>query len=196
MVKCTSHKNILVLGKDLLPSLHHVLGPEVVVLHTCKGKEYTIESNCDQLQFTGSELLSLRYCGHFQSSNSPYKDLPVIRSFHVTPTSGTGLVHCAPAHGIEDYQDLLNHNMTFHQPGDKSLLCLVGPEGTFSEQAIAEASWLDPSISSQLVGKSVLKEGSLQVVEILNSTGHLVAQQKFHHRYPYDWKTNTPIIVT
>lgn len=187
--------DIFILGKDLLPKLGDLFGQEVIILHTCQGNvefdEFTLLLNLA----IGSELLSLRYRGHFHRSDSQYGDLPIVHSSHVTPTSGTGLVHCAPAHGIEDYQVLLDHNLS-SQFEEKGLLCLVGPEGTFSEQAIAQASWLDPTIGPRLIGKPVLKEGSSEVVQILRSIGHLLHEQKLHHRYPYDWKTDTPVIVT
>lgn len=50
--------------------------------------------------------------------------------------------------------------------------------------------------SSTLVGQEVLSGGSRAVVDILKTLGSLVKVQRIKHRYPYDWKTDKPIIVT
>jgi isoleucyl-tRNA synthetase len=46
-----------------------------------------------------------------------------------------------------------------------------------------------------LVGKSVLTNGNDHVVEILKNANKIVAEHKYEHRYPYDWRTKKPIIV-
>ncbi|GJJ15087.1 hypothetical protein Clacol_009362 [Clathrus columnatus] len=181
LVKGALRGDIFILGKDLLPNLQKIFDQEMIILHTCQG----------------SELLSIRYYALFQCLDSPYQHLPIIHSPHVTSTSGTGLVHCAPAHGNEDYQ-IFPNNTIFGPAEERDLLCLVGPDGTFSEQAIAEAErlWLDSDIGERLVGKPVLKDGTAEVIEILRASQNLLHEHQFRHRYPYDWKTNTPIIVT
>lgn len=125
----------------------------------------------------------------------------MIHAPHVTSVSGTGLVHCAPAHGSEDYHAFLNLKLLSGSGRNASgigdeLLCLVGPEGTFSAEGIGKAGWLPESLGSRLTGKRVLTDGSVEVIEILKESGRLVKVEKIKHRYPYDWKTNTPVIVT
>lgn len=115
--------------------------------------------------------------------------------------SGTGLVHCAPAHGVEDYhafldQKLLSGNSRSNDGVGAGLLCLVGPEGTFSAEGVNNASWLLESVGARLIGKRVLTDGNIEVIKILKESGRLVKEEKIKHRYPYDWKTNTPVIVT
>ncbi|KAF8512558.1 tRNA synthetases class I-domain-containing protein [Hysterangium stoloniferum] len=176
--------DLIVIGSELLGSLNEVLG-EITVLKSVPGSDLTL----------------LKYRAHFQREGSPYEFLPIIQSSHVTSLSGTGLVHCAPAHGVEDYhaflrQDLLTNFSDEKKGKGHELLCLVGPDGTFLEQSVKDADWLDPSQGERLAGKKVLKEGSSEVIEILRASGHLLGEAKARHRYPYDWKTNTPIIVT
>lgn len=124
----------------------------------------------------------------------------MIHASHVTSLSGTGLVHCAPAHGSEDYHAFLKQNLLSGTSQNAEcicdeLLCLVGPEGTFSAESIRNAGWLPENFGARLTGKQVLTEGSAEVIEILKESGRLVKVEKIRHRYPYDWKTNTPVIV-
>jgi isoleucyl-tRNA synthetase len=125
----------------------------------------------------------------------------VIHAPHVTFMSGTGLVHCAPAHGNEDYHAFLNLNLlsgnkTKASGVSEELRCLVGPDGTFSAEAIKNADWLPENLGARLAGKGVLTDGNAEVIELLKESGRLVKEEKITHRYPYDWKTNTPVIVT
>ena len=105
---------------------------------------------------------------------------------HVSAESGTGLVHTAPAHGPEDYGLFLSRGLT------ESITCAVDGEGRFTSDVIAMT---DTNIGQRLVGKEVLWGGNKEVITILKENGHLLAEEKVKHRYPYDWKTDQPIIV-
>ncbi|KAH8101837.1 isoleucyl-tRNA synthetase [Cristinia sonorae] len=141
----------------------------------------------------GSELAGASYKPLF-SSKLPHDtpSLPVLPSGHVTSTSGTGLVHCAPAHGQEDYH-------LFHSLGlvpatsSDSLICHVDGYGCFTSDVV-EA--LGEEAGKALVGKEVLDEGGKAMVGLLKELGVLKKIQRIKHRYPYDWKTAKPIIVT
>jgi len=171
-------------------SLETVLG-EVNVIATVKGAwillYLTFLMHC-----AGSDLTSIQYTGLFRSSPT---SLPVLHSNHVTATSGTGLVHCAPAHGVEDYQAFLTQGR-LSKTDIQQLLCLVGPDGKYSEQIIHDAEWLDRGVGKRLVGKKILQEGNKEVVEMVKERGSLVKEVGIKHQYPYDWKTNKPVIVT
>ncbi|TFK49438.1 isoleucyl-tRNA synthetase [Heliocybe sulcata] len=143
-------------------------------------------------QVDGSELVDCVYHPLFsqvaKDISYPYT-LKVLPSAHVTADSGTGLVHCAPAHGAEDY--LLFRNLGLLTT-DKSMLCHVDADGRFSGK-VTEV--LGESAAKALVGKEVLKDGGKAISEMLGDTGVLVKVQKIRHRYPYDWKTDRPIIM-
>ncbi|KAF8532114.1 tRNA synthetases class I-domain-containing protein [Gautieria morchelliformis] len=184
IVKRKDDGELFVVGRDRLPLLQSVLG-DTSILHN----------------LIGADLLGSRYTSPFQKLGSPFKSLPVIHAPHVTSMSGTGLVHCAPAHGSEDYhvflnQNLLSGNNTKTSGVSEELRCLVGPDGTFLAEAIKNASWLPENLGARLTGKEVLTDGNTEVIEILKESGRLVKEENITHRYPYDWKTNTPVIVT
>ncbi|PGH28040.1 isoleucine-tRNA ligase [Polytolypa hystricis UAMH7299] len=105
---------------------------------------------------------------------------PVIVADFVTADSGSGLVHCAPGHGMEDYEVCLARGIDAFAP--------VNDEGMFTPAAM-------PSNPSLLSGKSVLEEGNWAVLKYVESQGQLLAKHRYEHKYPYDWRSKLPVIV-
>lgn len=177
---------IIIVCNNRIEALTEILGA-VEPLATVKGKSFellpTISFN---LYAPGSDLVDIPYTPLFSSSRAPFR---VISAPHVTSDTGTGLVHCAPAHGFEDYQALLSLGLV----GAESIICHVDKAGRFTPDV---ADVVGSDVSAMLVGKDVLQEGSKAIVELLKNNGNLVKVQRFKHRYPYDWKTDEPIIVT
>jgi len=93
----------------------------------------------------------------------------------VTMDTGTGAVHIAPGHGEDDY--LLGREKGLQ------ILSPVDDHGRFTD----EAGLLN------LTGKYVF-DANVDIVNLLRERGMLLGQQKFHHSYPYCWRSKTPII--
>ena len=117
----------------------------------------------------GSELVGLTYRHPFAGRVSP-----VVAADYVTLEDGTGLVHTAPGHGVEDYQTGLREGLEIY--------CPVQADGTF-----------DATAPDWLVGKSVW-EANDRVTEHLRASGHLFHDHRFSHSYPHDWRSKTPVI--
>ena len=100
------------------------------------------------------------------------RESPVLLADYVTADTGTGLVHTAPDHGVDDF------NLAHHL----GLLQLVGPDGRFTEAVNDE----------ELVGKNIFDTNPL-VVERLRLSGALLHEEKLTHSYPHCWRTKTPI---
>uniref|UniRef100_A0A3P9HSI0 Isoleucine--tRNA ligase, mitochondrial n=1 Tax=Oryzias latipes TaxID=8090 RepID=A0A3P9HSI0_ORYLA len=122
--------------------------------------------------FTGSQLEG-GMCTH---PMDPGMQVPLLPANHVTMAKGTGLVHTAPAHGMEDYSVASQ----FELPVD----CMVDDDGRFTELA-----------GPQLQGLSVLTEGTEKVISMLRESGALVLEQQCVHSYPYDWRTKQPVLI-
>ncbi|KAG5716151.1 Isoleucyl-tRNA synthetase [Termitomyces sp. T112] len=137
----------------------------------------------------GSDLIDIAYTPIFAPLAPTFTSLKIIPASHVTSESGTGLVHCAPAHGAEDYHAFLALGLV---STSKNMICHVDGEGKFTEEV---ADVVGASATS-LIGKDVLNDGSRSIVELLKQVDALVKVQRIKHRYPYDWKTDKPIIVT
>jgi len=99
---------------------------------------------------------------------------PVVPADYVTLEEGTGLVHTAPGHGMEDYGTALKCGLEVY--------CPVVEDGTFDETAPA---WLR--------GKTVWDANPL-VVEHLTASKLLVLSQTVTHSYPHDWRSKTATI--
>lgn len=105
-------------------------------------------------------------------------------------------MHCAPAHGAEDYNAF--RSLGLLDPSSSTsldLICHVDGEGKFSPEIIEVVG---EEAGRELVGKEVLKAGGKAVVDLLRTMGDdvLLGVEKIKHRYPYDWKTGEPVIVT
>ncbi|PYK28767.1 MAG: isoleucine--tRNA ligase [Verrucomicrobia bacterium] len=103
------------------------------------------------------------------------REVPVFTADFVTMDSGTGAVHVAPGHGADDYVLGMEHNLPILSP--------VDDHGRFTDQAGLP----------NLTGKYVF-DANPDIVELLRKRGMLLGEEKFHHSYPYCWRSKTPII--
>jgi isoleucyl-tRNA synthetase len=103
------------------------------------------------------------------------REVPVFRAGFVTMDSGTGLVHVAPGHGADDYVLGMEHKLPILSP--------VDDHGRFTDEAGLP----------HLTGKYVF-DANPDIVELLRQRGMLLGEEKFHHSYPYCWRSKTPII--
>lgn len=127
-------------------------------------KEFTILDT-----FSGDLLENVTY-------KQPIYDneLPLVESNHATDSKGTGLVHCAPAHGPEDFLVALKYNINIKN--------LVDETGSYTSEA-----------GQTLEGLPVLTGGSEKVLNIIKDK--VVHIEDFVHSYPYDWRTKQPVIL-
>jgi len=101
------------------------------------------------------------------------RESPVLLGDHVTADTGTGLVHTAPDHGVDD----------FHLAQHLGLFQLVGPDGKFL-----------PAVNdAELEGVNIFDANTL-VIEKLKKAGALLREDKLTHSYPHCWRTKTPIL--
>ena len=107
-------------------------------------------------------------------SSHPFleQDTPLISGEHVTSEMGTGFVHTAPAHGLEDYDACKGMDIDFTSP--------VRADGTFGEDI-------------EYVGGKNIKEGNEIVIDLLLEKGLLLAQNKYRHSFPNCWRHKTPL---
>lgn len=101
------------------------------------------------------------------------RTVPIILGEHVTVDTGTGAVHTAPAHGVDDYQMAKKYDLPLDNP--------VLDSGCFHETV-------------ELVsGLHVNKANSVILAE-LEKRGALLHQAKIAHSYPHCWRHKTPLI--
>ncbi|MEJ2060206.1 MAG: isoleucine--tRNA ligase [Gammaproteobacteria bacterium] len=101
------------------------------------------------------------------------REVPVILGEHVTTDAGTGAVHTAPGHGLEDFQVAQKYKLPIDNP--------VGSDGRFLPD------------TPLFAGESVHKANG-HVIEVLQEHGTLVTEEKIRHSYPHCWRHKTPTI--
>jgi len=100
---------------------------------------------------------------------------PIILGEHVTLDAGTGAVHTAPGHGLEDYEVGCKYGIEVFSPLD------------------SRGIWTDAVKDSDLEGVPYYK-GNEIVIEKLQKTGALLKAQDINHSYPHCWRCKHPVI--
>jgi isoleucyl-tRNA synthetase len=105
----------------------------------------------------------------------PFVDrvVPAVLAEHVTTESGTGLVHTAPAHGVEDFEIGVKCKLPLDQPVDDA--------GRYKSNV--------PFFAGMGV-----REAEKPILAKLGETGALLHHEPFKHSYPHCWRHKTPII--
>lgn len=97
----------------------------------------------------------------------------IVLGDHVTTESGTGCVHTAPAHGVDDFNVCKQYDIEVYNP--------VGNNGVYLENT--------PLFAGQHVFKA-----NQSVIDTLAEHGNLVLNVAYEHSYPHCWRHKTPII--
>lgn len=108
-----------------------------------------------------------------KSKLSYFFDVPLVSADHVTVEAGTGLVHTAPSHGLEDFGVGLKYGL------DKP--DIVKDDGTYVD---------DLPIFS---GKHIFKVSN-DIILTLRDCDALLATSKIEHSYPHSWRSKSPLI--
>lgn len=100
---------------------------------------------------------------------------PIILGEHVTLDAGTGSVHTAPGHGLEDYEVGNRYNIEVFSPLD------------------SKGCWTEIVGDKDLEGVPYYK-GNKIVIEKLQNCGALLAAADINHSYPHCWRCKNPVI--
>ena len=101
------------------------------------------------------------------------RHISIVCSHHVTTDAGTGLVHIAPAHGVDDYVVGQKYNLPIDNPVDS--------DGKFYKNI-------------PLVGGILVWNAAQVVIQELKKNNLLLHLGKLQHSYPHCWRHRTPII--
>ena len=129
---------------------------------------YGLAANAILGRATGAALEGLKFRHPFAA-----REVPLVLAEHVTVESGTGLVHTAPAHGVEDFEVGMKYGLALDQP--------VDDHGRFKSNV------------EHFAGLGV-RDAEKPILEVLGKNGALLHQEPFRHSYPHCWRHKTPII--
>ncbi|KAK4566798.1 hypothetical protein RGQ29_002877 [Quercus rubra] len=128
---------------------------------------------------SGASLVGLKYEPLFdyfkEYSDSAFK---VIADNYVTDDSGTGIVHCAPAFGEDDYRVCIENEVIIK---GENLIVAVDEDGCFTTKI------------SEFSGQYV-KDADKDIIEAIKGKGRLVKLGSFMHSYPFCPRSKTPLI--
>lgn len=96
---------------------------------------------------------------------------------YVTTDSGTGVVHSAPGHGHDDF-------ITCRENGITDIINVLDDEGF----ALSD-------FGADFQGKNVLTNLNEAVIDALNKVDKLLSHLPYQHKYPYDWRAKTPLVI-
>ena len=101
---------------------------------------------------------------------------PVYLADYATAEDGTGIVHSAPAYGVEDFNSCVAHGLKY-----EDILNPVQGHGVYAE-ALA------------LFGGQHIWKANEQIIQALGEAGRLFASSTLVHSYPHCWRHKTPVI--
>jgi len=147
----------IIVAKDLLESL----------IKECEVQSFDIEKEFSGKEFEGT------ICSHpFLDIGYNY-DIPMLEGRFVTTEQGSGIVHCAPSHGPDDFNLCLKNNI--------KALETVDDDGKYTKNII------------KFEGIHIFKANPI-VIENLKNQNKLLANGKLTHSYPHSWRSKAPLV--
>lgn len=135
--------------------------------------------------------------GHITSCNHPLKgfgggyefEVPLLDGEHVTDDTGTGFVHTAPSHGLDDFDIWMSSGRMLTERGiDTHIPFPVDDAGFYTKDA--------PGFDGARVIDDSGKKGDAnnRVIAALAEKGAMVARGRVKHQYPHSWRSKKPVI--
>ncbi len=163
-------KGVLLLGASLVEKCLERFGLSGNVLATAKGEalrgqvfRHPLYDLPDDINKPGNEY--------------SYKRLsPLYLADYVSDGDGTGIVHSAPAYGVDDFNSCVAHGLRYDQ-----ILNPVLGNGVYADEL--------PLFGGQHIWKACPV-----IIETLREHGRLMATQGITHSYPHCWRHKTPVI--
>jgi isoleucyl-tRNA synthetase len=152
-----TEKGLLILATDLKEACLNRYGLSGTTVGQCKG----------------SALENIRFRHPFYE-----REAPVYLGDYVTLETGTGIVHSAPAYGVEDFESCRRYGMR-----DEQILTPVMGDGRFAS-------------SLELFGGMSVWDANPKIVKTIEDKGALLAVDRKHtHSYMHCWRHKTPVIL-
>ena len=147
----------IIVAKNLLES----------IVKSCDIERFKVLKTFSGSEFTGT------ICNHpFETLGYNY-DVPMLDARFVTLDQGTGIVHCAPSHGPDDFNLCLKHNIQ-------------------SKYTIDNAGYYTDEIP--YFKKTHVFKADAIVIEKLKEVKRLLKNDKLQHSYPHSWRSKAPLI--
>ncbi|XP_054780469.1 isoleucine--tRNA ligase, cytoplasmic-like [Prosopis cineraria] len=157
-------------------------GPKKAIARTkgsSSGKTENVLDFFEVLEkFSGASLVGKKYeplFNYFMELAGPA--FRIVADSYVTDDSGTGIVHCAPAFGEDDFRVCIDNKIL----SKESLTVAVDDDGCFTAKI------------TDFSGRYI-KDADKDIVEAVKAKGRLIKFGTFTHSYPFCWRSGTPLI--
>lgn len=161
-------------SKQITYCLLEVLSKKIIVAKDLiEAFKATTSLECKMIKEFSGELLEGTVCCHPLCLSGYDFDVPLLHGEHVEIESGTGLVHTAPEHGVEDFQICKKHGIPVPQN--------VGGNGYYHDHVPLFA------------GKHIFK-AEKEILQTLEEVGALLFKTTIVHSYPHSWRSKAPLI--
>ena len=155
--QCDFKNKKIIIAKDLLESL----------IKECEIKSFDIEK-----EFLGKDFKGT-ICSHPFFNLGYNYDIPMLEARFVTTEQGSGIVHCAPSHGPDDFNLCLKNNI--------KAIETVDDDGRYTKNII------------KFEGIHIFKANPV-VIENLKIQKKLLHNGKLNHSYPHSWRSKAPLV--
>ncbi len=156
-------------GQRVLLVIASALAPKALGRYGVSGVSIPAGSN----PCIGSDLEGLTLFHPFYE-----REIPLLLGDHVTAEDGTGAVHTAPGHGVEDFTVSKQYGLI--EKYSAAELNPIGGNGVYLPGT--------PIVEGQYIWKA-----NDSITELVRGNGHLLAHSKFEHSYPHCWRHKTPV---
>ncbi|WP_075482874.1 isoleucine--tRNA ligase [Candidatus Pelagibacter communis] len=137
------------------------------VLKECEIKKF---EKLDKL--SGKEFKNI-ICSHPLEKEGYTHDIPMLEANFVTTEQGSGIVHCAPSHGPDDFNLCINNGIQAVETVDN--------DGKYTKNIL------------NFEGIHVFKANPI-IIESLKKNNRLLSNGKLNHTYPHSWRSKAPLI--
>ena len=151
------HNKKIVVAKDLLENL----------INDCGIKKFEKLN-----EFSGEKFIKT-ICSHPFYSMGYDHDIPMLEARFVTTEQGSGIVHCAPSHGPDDFNLCLNNGI--------KALETVDDDGKYTNNI------------PLFEGTHIFKANKV-IIQKLSDSKKLLASGKLNHSYPHSWRSKAPLV--
>ncbi|EUD67640.1 isoleucyl-tRNA synthetase [Plasmodium inui San Antonio 1] len=169
--------------------LHHVKSNRVVIVAECR-LEWVLKElkwNVEELRlmnrFTGKYLKGLRYKPLFSQfyDKHDFKERAyrILGDDFVTDDAGTGIVHCAPTYGEDDFRVCKSNGVI--DPEKSIFIDPIDANGYFTSEV-------------EMVQNLYIKDADNVIKRYLKNENRLLSNNTIVHSYPFCWRSDTPLI--
>lgn len=123
-------------------------------------------------EHTGADFKGVKYNAPFQFVQVD-RGHEVVLADYVTESSGTGIVHIAPAYGEDDYRTVQHNGLSF--------INVVDGKGCYT------------TVVPELTGRFV-KDCDVEIIKMLAEKQLLFSKEKYEHSYPHCWRCDSPLL--